>query len=61
MLNRPRMLSLMRGDVMDLSLRTFDVQVAGVLNPTGPSMPEPLLVIDRVDGFRRQATAHESP
>ncbi|NID14506.1 hypothetical protein [Luteibacter yeojuensis] len=45
------------GDVMDLSLRAFEVQVSGVVKPAGPGMPESLLVIDRVDSFSKQESA----
>ena len=49
------------GDVMDLSLRAFEVQVSGAIRPAGPNVPKALLVIDRVDSFRKLTTAETSP
>lgn len=56
-----RLEKTLSGDVMDLSLRAFEVQVSGVMKPAGPGMPESLLVIDRVDSFRKQESGDPSP
>jgi len=59
--NLNRLEKALTGDVMDLSLRAFEVQVSGVIRPAGPNVPKALLIIDRVDSFKAQARTETSP
>ncbi|BDU20130.1 hypothetical protein [Dyella sp. GSA-30] len=49
------------GDVMDLSLRVFDVEASGILKASGPSRPEAFLLIDHVERFKKHEAASSSP
>lgn len=42
------------GDVMDLSLRTFDSQVVGTYTAASEANPRGMFSVDHVDWFRKQ-------
>lgn len=49
------------GDVMDLSLRIFEVEVSGVVKAANPSQPDALFMVDHVDHFKKRDAAPSPP